>query len=58
MIRGVINAKYRTCIRKNAIQVYFATTSTKFSSLFKKFWPNYFNLGFGHSHIKLLDSNA
>ena len=55
MIRGVINAKHRTCIRKNTVQVYFATTCTKFASLFKKFWPNCFNLGFGHSYIQLLD---
>ena len=33
MIRGVINAKHRTCIRKNTIQLYFATTCTKFPSV-------------------------
>ena len=55
MIRGIINAKHRTCLRKNKVQIYFATTCAKFASLFKKFWPNYFNLGFGHSYIQLLD---
>lgn len=37
IIRGVINI-----IRKNTIQVYFATTSTKFSNHFKKIWARLF----------------
>lgn len=57
MVREIINATHRICL-KDKLQVYFATTSARFSRFFKKYWPEYYNLGFGLMPFQLLDANA
>lgn len=46
MVREIINASHRISIR-NSLQVYFDTTIAKYTSFFKKFWPKFYDLGFG-----------
>lgn len=57
MVREIINANHRICL-KDKLQVYFATTSTKFSRFIKKFWPEYYDLGFRLMPYQLLDETA
>ena len=57
MVREIINASHRICL-KDKLQVYFAITSNRFSRFFKKFWPKYYNLGFGLMPFQLLDQTA
>jgi hypothetical protein len=57
MVREIINAKHRISLRKT-LQVYFATNTTRFSRFFLKFWPEYFNLGFGLMPLQFLDGTA
>ncbi|MGL6121389.1 MAG: transposase [Fusobacteriaceae bacterium] len=57
MVRELINAKHRITFKKK-LQVYFATSCTQFASLFEKFWPKYYNLGFGHFYNHFLVKSA
>lgn len=57
MVREIINASHRICL-KDKLQVYFAITSTRFSRFFEKFWPEYYDLGFGIMPFQLLDETA
>jgi hypothetical protein len=57
MIREIINANHRISL-KDKLHVYFDTTNTRFTRFFRKFWPKYYDLRFGHMPFQLLDSTA
>ena len=57
MVREIINASHRIS-KKDNLQVYFAINVARFTSLFKKFWPKYFDLGFGLSPLHYLECTA
>lgn len=57
VIREIINATHRvTCISK--LQLYFDTSCIKFASFIKKYWPKYYDLGFGRIPYHLLGETA
>jgi len=57
MIREIINASHRICL-KNKLQLYFDISSMRFASFIKKFWPKYYDLGFGRMPYHLLGATA
>ena len=57
MVRGIINASHRIS-KRDSLQVYFAINATRFTSLFKKFWPKYYDLGFGLSPLHYMERTA
>ncbi|WP_245280929.1 transposase [Desulfitobacterium hafniense] len=57
MVREIINATHRICL-KDKLQVYFDIAGARFSRFFKKFWPKYYNLGFGLLPFHILEPTA
>lgn len=45
MVKEIINASHRIS-KRNTLQVHFATPVAKFTSFFKKFWPEFYDFGF------------
>lgn len=57
VIREIINASHRVTCRSK-LQLYFDTSCIKFASFIKKYWPKYYNLGFGRMPYHLLGETA
>ena len=57
MIREIINANHRISL-KDKLHVYFDTTNTRFTRFFRKFWPKYYDLRFGHMPFQFLGATA
>jgi hypothetical protein len=57
VIREIINASHRVAFR-NTLQLYFDISCIKFASFIKKYWPKYYDLGFGLMSFHLMDKTA
>lgn len=53
VIREIINANHRVAWR-STLNLYFDTGIRRFASFIKKFWPQYYDLGFGRMPFHLL----
>lgn len=57
VIREIINASHRVAWR-STLHLYFDTSIRRFASFIKKFWPEYYDLGFGRMPCHLLAATA
>ena len=57
MAREIINASHRIS-KRNSLQVYFDTAVAKYTNFFQKFWPKFYNLGFGLSPFHFMGQTA